>query len=444
MARPERRSGLRGLGEGERVVSDDFEKALLGAVLVGYHGFPDLQRVVGGRDFLQPSHEEIWEAAGRVYAAGGSIDPLTVRTALGDALQRLPGGALYLHDLMQACPNPGSAGHYAAQVADGAGRRRIRTAALAIQQLADQPRELDEIAEDARQRLDQAVAEQNRSEAMRVGDTLPAVLDIAQNGSARGLPSPWPDVDDLTRGMKPGRLVVIGARPGVGKSLMGANLAAHVAGRHGHAVYVSSMEMDRVEYTQRVLAAHALVDLTRLDSGQLSNAEWDKVSAATPEIQGWPMVIDDEPRQTVSRIRSRVRDLSRTQMVALVVVDYLQMITARDSRLPKREQVDESTRGLKLLAREMKVCVVAIAALNRASVGRSDGRPTMGDLKESSGIESDADQVILLHPDPDAPAELLVIVDKHRNGPTGERRLIKQGHYARLLSAAYSAQRGAA
>jgi replicative DNA helicase len=423
-------------------MSDDFERALLGAVLSGHKGFPDLQRVVYGRDFTQPMHEEIWEAAGRVYASGGTVDPLTVRTALGDAVNRLPRGPVYLHDLMEACPNVVSAPHYAAEVANTAARSRIRLAGIAIQDLATQDREVDELAEDARQRLDQAVAQTDRSQLTRIGDALPEVLDIAEKGSAKGLPTPWPDVDDLTRGLKPGRLIVIGARPGVGKSLMGANLASHVVSRFGHTAYVSSMEMDRVEYLQRVLSAEAQVDLTKLDNGTLSEAEWTRISTATKSIQGWPLVIDDEPRQTVSRIRSRVRDLIRTQTVALVVVDYLQMLTPRDSRMQKREQIDESTRGLKLLAREMKVCVIAIASLNRGSVNRGgDGKPTMGDLKESSGIESDADQVILLHPDPDAPAELMVLVEKHRNGPTGERRLIKQGHYSRLLSPAYSYQR---
>lgn len=422
---------------------DDYEKALLGAVLNGYKGFPDLTRVVQGRDFLQPSHEDIWEAAGRVYGSGGSVDPLTVRTSLGEAAQRLPGGVVYLHDLMQSCPNISSAGHYASQVADAAGRRRIREAATYIQQLSNEPRELDEIAEDARQRLDQAVLDQNRAQSQTLSDMMPEILDIAENGATKGLRSPWADLDDLTRGMKPGRLVVIGARPGVGKSLMGANLAAHVAGHHGHTAYVASLEMDHVEYGQRLLSAEAKVDLTKLDNGLLSDSDWTSIARATSSIQKWPLVIDDEPRQTVSRIRSRVRDLARTQTVALVVVDYLQMLTARDARLPKREQIDESTRGLKLLARELKVCVVAIAALNRASVGRADGKPTMGDLKESSGIESDADQVILLHPDPEAPAELHVIVDKHRNGPTGERRLLKQGHYSRLVSMNYLSQRNA-
>jgi replicative DNA helicase len=423
-------------------MSDDFEKALLGAVMSGYRGFPDLQRVVAGRDFTQPIHEEIWEAAGRVYASGGTADPLTVRTALGAAAQRLPGGPVYLVDLVQSCPNMVSAANYAVQVADAAARKRIKAAGMQIQDLADQDREVDELAEDARQRLDLAVAQADRSQLTRIGDALPEVLDIAEHGSGKGLPSPWPDVDDLTRGLKPGRLIVIGARPGVGKSLMGANLASHVVSRFGHTAYVSSMEMDHVEYLQRILSAEASVDLTKLDNGTLSEAEWSRISTATQTIQGWPLVIDDEPRQTVSRIRSRVRDLIRTQTVALVVVDYLQMLTPRDSRMPKREQIDESTRGLKLLAREMKVCVVAIASLNRGSVHRGgDGKPTMGDLKESSGIESDADQVILLHPDPEAPAELMVLVEKHRNGPTGERRLIKQGHFSRLLSPAYSYQR---
>lgn len=425
-------------------MSDDFERALLGAVLAGYRGFPDLQRVVHGRDFRQPMHEDIWEAAGRVWGAGGTVDPLTVRTALGEAAQKLPQGPLYLHALMEACPNIVSAPHYAAQVAETAARNRIRLVGIEIQDLATEEREVDELAEDARQRLDLAVAQQGRGQVHRAGDVLPQVLDIAEHGSAKGLPTPWPDLDDLTRGLKPGRLVVIGARPGVGKSLYGANLASHVASRSSHTAYVSSMELDETEYTQRILSAEAQVDLTKLENGHLSEAEWVKLSRATASIQEWPLVIDDEPRQTVSRIRSRVRDLSRTQTVALVVVDYLQMLTPRDSRLSKREQVDESTRGLKLLAREMKVCVVAIASLNRQSIHRGgDGRPTMGDLKESSGIESDADQVILLHPDPDSPAELLVLVEKHRNGPTGERRLIKQGHYSRLLSPAHAYQRDA-
>src|SRR5690242_5963267 len=214
-------------------MSDDYEKALLGAILHGYKGFPDLMRVVQGRDFNQPHHEEIWEAASRVYSSGGTVEPLTVRTSLGEIVLKLPGGPLYLHELMTACQNFLSAPHYADKVADAAGRRRIREAATYIHQLSEEPRELDEIAEDARQRLDQAVLDQSRKQAGRVGDMLPEVLDIAEHGAARGMASPWSDLDELTRGMKPGRLVVIGARPGVGKSLMGANLASHVASRHG-------------------------------------------------------------------------------------------------------------------------------------------------------------------------------------------------------------------
>lgn len=425
-------------------MSDDYERALLGAVLHGYTGFPDLMRVVQGRDFIEPRHEEIWEAASRVYASGGTVDPLTVRTSLGAAVNDLPTGPVFLHSLMEACPNVAAAAHYAERVADAAGRRRIRGATTYIDQLLEQPRELDEIAEDARQALDAAVLDGRQAQAMRVGEIIPDVLDVAEKGSVRGLPTPWPDLDELTRGLKPGRLVIIGARPGVGKSLMGANMAAHVASRHGHTAYVASLEMDRLEYGQRLLSAEAKVDLTRLDNGALDDSHWTAIARATASIQGWPLIVDDEPRQTVSRIRSRVRDLTRTQTVALVVVDYLQMLTPRDTRMQKREQIDEATRGLKLLARELKVCVVAIAALNRASVGRGDGKPTMGDLKESSGIESDADQVILLHPDPEAPAELHVIVDKHRNGPTGERRLLKQGHYSRLVPLNYQSQRSTA
>lgn len=413
------------------------EQALLGAVLSGYPGLADLMRVVTGEDFAQPMHEDIWNAALRVYAAGNTPDPIQVRAALGEQSLRLPGGPTYLQELMQACPLATSAPAYAATLADDAGRRRLRSTAQAIMQLADEEREVSEIVEDARQRLDEATRGARQRVATRVGDALADVIDTAEHGTSRGLSTPWPDLDRIANGLSPGRLIVVGARPGTGKSLAAVNIAAHVVERYGHGIYMSSLEMGRTEVTQRIVSSHARVDLKRLERGQLTEGDWEAVRSSASEIGAWPLHIDDSSGQTVASIRANVRDLSRKQTVAVVIVDYLQLLTPRDRRAPREQQVAEMSQGLKQLAREQNVCVIAIASMNRANSGRADKRPLLTDLRESGSIESDADLVILMHrPDDDSP-DIDVIVAKQRNGPLGECRLQLQGHYARLVSAGH-------
>jgi len=413
------------------------EQALLGAVLRGYPGLADLMRLVTGEDFAQPMHEDIWNACLRVYAAGNTPDPIQVRAAMGQDALRLPGGATYLQELMQACPLPASAPVYANYLADEAGRRRLRSTAEAIMQLADAERNVDEIVEDARQRLDEATRGARQRVAMQIRDTLPDVIEVAENGTARGLSTPWPDLDRVARGLSPGRLIVIGARPGTGKSLAAVNIAAHVVERHGRAVYMSSLEMGRTEVTQRIMSSHARVDLTKLERGGLSEDDWESTRGSYASMQSWPLHIDDSSTQTVATIRANVRDLSRKHPVAVVIVDYLQLLTPRDRRTPREQQVAEMSQGLKQLAREQNVCVIAIASMNRGGAGRADKRPLLTDLRESGSIESDADLVILMHRPDDESPDIDVIVAKQRNGPLGECRLQLQGHYARLVSAGH-------
>lgn len=413
------------------------EQALLGAVLSGYEGLADLMRVVTGDDFAQPMHEDIWNAALRVYAAGNTPDPIQVRAALGEQALRLPGGPTYLQDLMQACPLPISAPAYAKELADSSGRRRLRSVGEVIIQLAEAERDVSEIVEDARQRLDEATRGARQRVALQIRDALPDVIDTAQHGTSRGLSTPWPDLDRIANGLSPGRLIVIGARPGTGKSLAAVNIAAHVVERYKHAVYMSSLEMGRTEVTQRIVSAHARVDLKKLERGGLSEGDWEAVRESAAAIEAWPLHIDDSSGQTVATIRASVRDMSRKQTVAVVIVDYLQLLTPRDKRSPREQQVAEMSQGLKQLAREQNVCVIAIASLNRGGTGRADKRPLLTDLRESGSIESDADLVILMHRPDDESPDLEVIVAKQRNGPLGECRLQLQGHYARLVSAGH-------
>lgn len=413
------------------------EQALLGAVLSGYRGVADLALIVTGEDFAQPIHEEIWNACLRVHAAGNTPDPIQVRAAMGPDALRLPGGPTYLHDLMQACPVIVNAPAYAHGLADAAGRRRIRSTGEAIIQLADAERSVNEIAEDARQRLDEATRGARQRSATRIGDALAEVIDTAEHGKSRGLSTPWPDLDRIANGLSPGRLIVVGARPGVGKSLAAVNVAAHVVQKYGHGVYMSSLEMGRTEVTQRIVSCHARVDLKRLERGQLTEDDWEAVRESAVVIGGWPLHIDDSSGQTVSTIRANVRDLSRKQTIAVVIVDYLQLLTPRDKRVPREQQVAEMSQGLKQLAREQNVCVIAIASMNRGGTGRADKKPLLTDLRESGSIESDADLVILMHRPSDDSPDIDVIVAKQRNGPLGECRLQLQGHYARLVSAGH-------
>lgn len=413
----------------------DNERALLGAVMSGYPALSDLTRVVTGEDFAQVMHEDIWNAVLRVYAAGNTPDAIQVRTALGERAAKLPGGATYLHDLVQACPLAISAPAYAQTLADEAGRRRLRSVGQAIVQLAEEERDVSEIVEEARQRLDDATRGARQRAHARLGDALPDVIEAAENGTSTGLSTPWPDLDRIAKGLSPGRLIVIGARPGTGKSLAAVNIAAHVSERYGHGVYMSSLEMGRTEVAQRIMSAHARVDLTKLERGGLSEGDWEATRSSYAVMQSWPLHIDDSSTQTVATIRANVRDLSRKHTVAVVIVDYLQLLTPRDRRAPREQQVAEMSQGLKQLAREQNVCVIAIASLNRGGAGRADKRPVLTDLRESGSIESDADLVILMHRPNDESPDLEVIVAKQRNGPLGECRLQLQGHYARLVPA---------
>lgn len=421
------------------------DKALLGGVLNGYGDIDALTEIIFPTDFAEPRDEMVWAAILRVHEAGSRVDPLTVRPAIGEdgwKLLKDHGGPLYLHELMQACPNPAATRDYAEQVADAAGRRRLSSAVWAIDHdVRESNRPFHEVAETARTRIDRATLYASTHQPVRIGDVIAEVVDIAEKGTTKGLSTPWPDLDRFTRGLAPGRLIVVGARPGVGKSVMGTNLALDVAFRHGHEVLLCSLEMPRQEVTQRVLAAHAHLDLSQLESGGVPPQTWEAVAEKVSQAHDFPITIEDASTQTLGSIRVALRRAIKAagrqdRKVALLVVDYLQLLTARDHRVNRTEQVAEMSRGLKQLAREYGVCVVAMAQVNRAATQRRDGRPTLSDLRESGAIEADADVVILLHrPDEESP-EIEALVAKNRSGPRGEARLQMQGHYARLVPAA--------
>lgn len=417
----------------------DAETALLGAALSGAPELDELLEIVRPGDFYAPVHEAIWNAIGVVHRSGVQPEPVSVAPEIAKDPPR-GYSPVMLFDLVHNCPAVVSAGYYAERVARASGLRSLQVAGTKVHQLAGESGDLDELRERARQVIDAATHGRSLNRGRTIGDVLPDVLEIAQHGQAAALPTGWPDLDRIISGLGPGRLVIVGARPGVGKSLMGANLAVHFAHRHRHAVHFASMEMTENEVVQRMLASHARVNLTALQNGQTDPKSWDRIAAKHNEIEAMPINIDDAAEQTVTHIRAAVRNARRRREdLALVVVDYLQLMKIANGNGNRAQDLGEVSRGLKLLARESNSCVVAMAQLNRDAAG--DRPPKSSDLRESGSIEADADQVILLHqPDLDIP-ELMVIVDKNRHGPKGQATLMVEGHYASLQSVAWTPSR---
>lgn len=413
--------------------ANDAEVSLLGACM---SGFPDIDDIeLEAADFYQPAHGDIWAAIRRVHATGDQPDAVRVRLALGDTIPHF--NPVRLFEMTQLVPVVTSAPFYAEQVATAAGGRRLMEASVAISQIANQDGELEDKREQARQAVDEATRGRSTSKARTIADILPGVIDTAQNGKTALLGTGWPDLDRLIGGLGPGRLVVVGARPGVGKSVMGTNLALHFAHYHEHAVLLASLEMPEDEVGQRLLAAFAEANLSSLQDGSTDERTWSRIATKHAALDALPIHIDDVAGQSVTHIRKKARDVQRHRDdLALIVVDYLQLVRPSGDRkgANRAEEVGQISRDLKLLARETGACVVAMAQVNREGTKHQDGKPRMTDLRESGSIEADADQVVLLHqPDEEVP-DIEVIVDKNRHGPKGIATLQMQGHYARLAS----------
>lgn len=416
------------------------EMAVLGATLQAPHLIDDLATVIDGADFYRPAHEAIWNAAMSLHQRGQRPDVLTVGRVLGAEVERI-GGLPFLHSLttVEICPVPAQAPHHAAEIRDHAIARRLIEASGKIRQLAESATDIQSAAEECRKVIDEATSHSSRADVgIGASDLVTQTLDAMEGSTDPGISTGWADLDDKVNGLRPGQLVIIGARPSVGKSVIAANLTA-AACKAGVSVHLASLEMTRKETMQRLMAAHATVNLSRLVNHSLTEADWAQLAQKSPEVMDWPLWVDDLPAQSLLQLRSRARTTVRRRGLGMIVVDYLQLMSARNRNVPREQQVGELSEGLKSLAKEMQVPVVALAQVNRGSAERTDKRPLMSDLRESGRIEADADHVWLLHRqdlvDPQSTTgELEVIVAKNRNGEAGATiSLAFQGHYSRAV-----------
>lgn len=430
-----------GLGPSDAVIAA--EMALVGAAIQSRAAAEAAAETVSSADFFRPRHQLVFEAVIALTDEGADVDPVSVLKELtrrGTVGQVGAGPAL--SDLM-AQAGTASIGYAAKVVRDDAVRRSVAEVGMLISQLtARGDFDLDRDVDLIRERLDKATARVTGDPLVTLGEVVMRRLDELEKGvQVESVEAPYLELQDMLAGLRPGQVVIVGARPSVGKSTVAMDLARNSAIRLGLPTLFLSLEMTHSELADRALSAEAKVDLQRIRDNKLTDEDWEALGRKSDGVLSAPLVVDDSPHCSLGRIRARLRGMARTTPARLVVVDYLGLLDApkADSR---ERQVAELSRGLKLLAKEFHVPIVALSQLNRESTKRQDRRPTMSELRDSGAVEQDADIVILLHREDayekESPraGELDLIVEKNRNGRTGTVTVAWQGHYSRAMNMA--------
>jgi len=429
------------------------EQSVLGGMLLSKDAISEVVEILRERDFYRPAHELIYDAILDLYSRGEPADPVTVSAELtkrGDLTRA--GGAPYLHTLISSVPTAANASYYAKIIRERAIMRRLVEAGTKIVQLGYTTEgEVDDAVNQAQAEVHAVTERRAAEDYIQLSELLPAAFDeiekISSGVVGEGVKTGFKDLDALTHGFHAGNMIVLAARPAVGKSTLGLDIARYASIHKGDTSVIFSLEMSRSEITMRMLSAEARVPLNNIRSGALSDEEWARMARRMGEISEAPLFIDDSPNLSLMEIRAKARRLKQRHNLKLIVIDYLQLMTSGKRVENRQQEVSEFSRQLKLLAKELNVPVVAISQLNRSPEQRSDKKPMLSDLRESGSIEQDADVVILLHRDDlyDQQArsgEADLIVAKHRNGPTRTITVSAQLHFARFTDMAptYSSQ----
>ncbi|MGV0731359.1 replicative DNA helicase [Mycolicibacter sinensis] len=428
------------------------EQSVLGGMLLSKDAIADVLERVRPGDFYRPVHQNIYDAILDLYGRGEPADPVTVAAELDRrGLLRRVGGAPYLHTLISTVPTAANAGYYAGIVAEKALLRRLVEAGTRVVQYGYAGAEGADVAEivDRAQAEIYDVADRRLSEDfVPLEDLLQPTMDeidaIASHGGiARGVPTGFIDLDEVTNGLHPGQMVVIAARPGMGKSTLALDFLRSCSIKHRLPSVIFSLEMSKTEIVMRLLSAEAKIKLGDMRSGRMTDDDWTRLARRMSEISEAPLYIDDSPNLTMMEIRAKARRLKQKADLRMVVVDYLQLMTSGKKVESRQQEVSEFSRQMKLLAKELELPVVALSQLNRGPEQRTDKKPMLADLRESGSIEQDSDMVILLHrPDAferDDPrgGEADLILAKHRNGPTKTVTVAHQLHLSRFTNMAH-------
>jgi replicative DNA helicase len=457
----ERRGRMRSVetgAEAARVPPHDLdaERAVIGAMLVSETAIAVVAERLAAEDFYSEVHRIIYGAMMRLYSRGEPIDQLTLTNELRSVneFERI-GGRPYVFQIVESVPTAANAGRYADIVRGKALLRAIIDVGSRITE--DAFREPEDVSEalDSAEQLVYGVSNRTLREHLApVSELAPGALEMIQRlyeqeGEVTGVETGFEDLDRLTTGFHKSDLIILAARPAMGKTALSLNAIWHASGEKKMPVAIFSLEMSKEQLVQRLISQTTRIPAQALRSGNVKAEDWPKLVRGVAEVSRAPIWIDDTAGVTLMEIRAKVRRLASQLNVAgemplsLVVVDYLQLMVGQGARAENRQQeIAEISRGLKVLARDLDVPVLAIAQLSRAVETRHDKRPLLSDLRDSGAIEQDADVVMFLYrdeyynPESDDKGIAEVIVGKHRNGPTGKVQLAWMEQYTKFASLA--------
>lgn len=417
----------------------DAERAVLGAMMESERYLLDARDALEARHFYAPKHGSLFDVLVALHEAGEPTDHIAVLNRLmADGLAGKITGPYLLECQEAARP---SVEYYAAIVVDRYRQRRLIEAGTRVVEIARKGAaagvDTDEVIDRARAAVDEVSQEGRRTADVDFESAMWEYIEEADSPLDPSITTGIRELDDqLGGGLRRGQFVVVGARPGMGKSVLGVNIATAVASA-GYGVLFASLEMSRMDLMHRVFASIGDIDHGRLRQRKLTNEDAKRRSLVATQASGWALRIDDTPHQTLASIRAAARDLKRTKRgLGVLVVDYIQLMGGNGRQHDRRDlEIGYNTRGLTLLAKELDIAIVALCQVNRGPDKREDKRPGLSDLRESGSIENDADIVILIHrdlTDQQRIDDVELIVAKHRGGPTGVLELFWSGAYQRI------------
>jgi replicative DNA helicase len=416
-------------------------------MLLSQEAVAEVFEYVHGPDFYAPKHEIVFEALLTLYGMGEPTDVITVTDQLVKTGQLVrAGGADYLHTLTSTVPTAANASFYAKIVQEKATLRRLVEVGTRIAQLGyANEGEVEALVNQAQEDVYGVTRAGTSDDYVALSVSLEAAIneiEAAQNldGDLVGVPTGFTDLDALTNGFHPGQLIIVAARPAMGKSTFALDIARNAAIKSDKPTLFFSLEMGRAEIAMRMLSAESMIPLQSMRKGQIADSDWTKLAQVRGNINDAPLYIDDSPNMTLAEIRAKCRRLSQRVGLKMVVIDYLQLLTSGKKVESRQQEVSEFSRALKLLSKELGIPVVALSQLNRQAEQTKDKKPELSHLRESGSLEQDADVVVLLHRegigDSNHPraGEADLILAKQRSGPTGTVTVAFQGNYSRFVN----------
>ena len=372
------------------------EQCVLGAMLLSKDAIADVAEIIKGADFYRPAHETVYDAITDLYSRGEPADAITVAAELTKRgeMARI-GGAPYLHTLVASVPMAANAGYYAHIVREKSILRRLVEAGTKIVQISYAGEgQVDDVVDQAQAEIYQVTERRTGEDYAPLKDIMESTLDEIEAIDSRGdqmigVPTGFTDLDELTNGLHPGQMIILAARPAMGKSTLGLDFARSASIKNGLTSVIFSLEMSRTEITMRLLSAEAKVPLHHMRNGKMSDEDWAKLARKMGEVSEAPLFIDDSPNLTMMEIRAKARRLKQRHDLKMIIIDYMQLMTSGKKVESRQLEVSEFSRSIKLLAKELEVPVIAISQLNRGAEQRTDKRPMLSDLRESGCLTAD-------------------------------------------------------